>query len=121
MDVIRHNQKAVCSVCFHDFGSCSCGKNAEILIDEGMQNILINLNGKGYITMFSCESHFDKHYQIYVSFASDYSFSEIPEGFKYIKRHRILESIIKERKQVEKFEAEKQRKLLNLLVWSENL
>ena len=121
MDVIRHNRKAVCSACFRDFGSCSCGKNAEILIDEGMQKILINLNQKGYKTVFSCESHFDGYYHMYIMFAKNYNFPDIPKDFKFVKKHRIIESFIKKRKKKEEFEAEKKKKLSDLLVWSETI
>ena len=122
MDATRHNQKAVCSACFHDIENCTCGKfDAEILIDENMQEILINLNEKGYKTVFSCEGHFDGFFHTYVKFCNDHNFSLIPKNFKYVKKHRILEYAYKNKKNQEKFEEEKREVLKNLLAWSEKI
>lgn len=127
LDVIRHNMEDttifVCSSCFNDAENCTCGRfEAEkIEIDKNMQEILKNLNAKNYKTVFSCESHFNKQLpQIYIKFVKDYDFSFLPDGFSYKRRFRIVEHLNRNKKP-DKFEAEKQNCLKNLLIWSEKI
>lgn len=71
------------------------GTNAEMVeneIDKGMWDILINLNEKGYKTIFCCEGHLDNNnnWQGYLAFAHTYKFMEYPKNFFKVSHNRMF-------------------------------
>ena len=77
-----------------------CEKLAELInasvefveenIDKGMLDILIELNRKGYMTIFCCEGHLDdkNNWEGYLAFDKTYKFIEYPVGFYKFNNHR---------------------------------
>ena len=64
-------------------------------IDKGMWNILIELNKKGYYTVFCCEGHPENHSKKgidywcgYLAFIEPYKFKEYPPMFSKTSRNR---------------------------------
>lgn len=59
-------------------------------IDKGMWDILIELNKKGYYTIFSCEGHVnDKNeWEGYIVFLDTYNFVNYPPKFSKVNNHR---------------------------------
>ena len=86
-DEPREDQSWMCEKCFHSsktkFETCpQCGAvNSGFDIDDGMVEIVRELNNKGYITIMCCEGHVDRQYTktfkevaILFSFAEKYDF-----------------------------------------------
>lgn len=66
-------------------------------IDEGMWDILIELNRKGYYTIFCCEGHCNpypnkrgktEYWEGYIAFTDTYDFIEYPPKFNKVTTHR---------------------------------
>lgn len=66
-------------------------------IDEGMWDILIELNRKGYYTIFCCEGHCNSnsdkrgkvgHWEGYLAFAKTHNFIEYPPKFSKVTNKR---------------------------------
>ena len=69
------------------------GMSADVVkdvIDEGMVDILIELNEKGYTTIFCCEGHLNnkERWEGYIAFDRTYNFTEYPMGFYKFNNHR---------------------------------
>lgn len=109
-------------------------------IDEGMIDILNNLNKKGYKTVYSCEGHLDdysKEYNhridLYISFDKEYDFKipfpkiEVKGKKPYTKLKTFKDGKFAyywfSSKNVENEQKEQERKeeLERLLKWSEEL
>lgn len=113
----------VCPYCFYQINKCICKEYPPyilIQIDEGIQEIIRELNRKGYKTKYSCESHFNYTYNIYIRFYEIYNFNKMPEGF--IKSDDFtLEHIIKKTNNEDEFNLEKEKYLFLLKKWVESL
>lgn len=78
----------VCPNCLRKLNECECRVFPPyylLMIDAGIQEIIRELNGKGYKTIGSCESHYGlMSPNINIIFDRKYPF-KIPDGFKHIK------------------------------------
>lgn len=116
----------VCPNCFYTMDKCVCEvypAYSTTWIDKGIQEHVRILNGKNYLTSYSCESHSGKD-SIYISFYGDYGIGEnvdMPDGFKYIKRRKTMEYNYGKNISTEEFEAEKKEALGILLEWCKSL
>ena len=119
----------VCPKCFCSLDECKCGNfpTSLIHIDRNIQQHIRVLHNKGYATCYCCESHYSKSgetREIYISFAQEYGFGEsiaIPDGYRYNKRHRMLNYLIKKNLTEEMANKIKDEKLDELLQWCKDL
>lgn len=112
----------VCPYCFYQINKCICKvypPYALIQIDEGIQEIVRELNRKGYKTKYSCEGHFDYSYNIYIKFYEKYNFPKLPKGFT--KSDFVIEHIMTETDNEDKFNQEKKEYLSLLKEWVKSL
>jgi len=112
----------VCPFCFNQINKCICEiypPYTLILIDENMQEVIKKLNEKGYKTRYSCESHYEYTYNIYIKFWRRYIFKNLPEGFIY--KDNTIEHIIKNFKNEKDFNQEKEKYLDILKEWVNKL
>lgn len=72
-------------------------EHVESDIDKGMWDILIELNQKGYYTIFCCEGHPYNHEKFgedywhgYLAFAKTYKFAEYPKNFFKVSHKRTF-------------------------------
>lgn len=111
----------VCPYCWHTLNKCVCKLFPPyhlILIDLGIQEHIRILNEKGYHTTSCCEGHAST----YISFSRDYFEDvDIPEGFKYNKKKKMIAYVYSTRLSKEKMEELKKEKLGILLEWCKNL
>ena len=115
----------VCPHCFEQINNCKC-KNLPwnlIQIDVGIQEAIRKLNRKGYCTVYCCESHYKTSLSIYVLFRKQYKFDSIPDGFKLSNFNGLpkIEHIIKNNKNEEDFNIEKEKYLKHFIDWSNKL
>lgn len=113
----------VCPFCFNQINKCICKiypPYTLIQIDKNMQEIVRELNKKGYKTKYSCESHYGYTYNIYISFLKKYIFKELPDGF-VMPNDYTIEHIIKNSKKEKNFNQEKEKYLDILKKWVNTL
>ena len=114
----------VCPFCFRKLNNCICEHFPPwdlIFVDEGMQECIIKLNDKGYITNGCCESHYKGNPNLYISFFTNYVFeTQPPAGSKGRKsRYEIVYPMPQNNK--EEFERLKSEKIKEILQWIDNL
>lgn len=115
----------VCPYCFNALNKCTCEVFPPyhlIFIDENIQEHIRILNEKGYRTTACCEGHEKVCLSTYIAFANNY-FNEIelPSGFKYDKKRRIISYSYSTKIKKEKIEELKKENLKILLEWCNNL
>ncbi len=109
----------VCPHCFAERSQCVCddSKNA-IEIDRNIYPVIRNLNRAGFRTSFCCEGHRKEDPSGNIKFAHFYHFDSIPDFCKYT--NDCFLNFYYEGDTDEEFEADKKRKLAELLNWSES-
>lgn len=115
----------VCPYCWHTLNKCTCDLFPPyhlIFIDKNIQEHICILNEKGYHTIGCCEGHDKVCISTYIAFARDY-FDNInmPDGFKYNKRRKMVAYTYSTRLKKEKMEEIKKEKLEILLEWCKSL
>lgn len=126
--MLKRNKAAyenyVCPECFNTIDRCTCELFPPyhlIFIDKNIQEHIRILNNKGYRTMYCCEGH-NTSSNTYISFAADcIDENNVPEGFKYDKKNRIIEYLYSSKLSIEEFEERKREKLTKLLEWCKSL
>lgn len=115
----------VCPYCWNTLDNCTCSifpPYHTIFIDENIQEHIRLLNEKGYRTMGCCEGHRKVCINTYIAFTNDYfEEADIPEGFKYDKKRRVVTYTYSTRLTEEKMEELKREKLAILLEWCKSL
>lgn len=115
----------VCPYCWNTLDNCTCSifpPYHTIFIDKNIQEHIRLLNEKGYRTMGCCEGHRKVCINTYIAFTNDYfEEADIPEGFKYDKKRRVVTYTYSTRLTEEKMEELKREKLAILLEWCKSL
>ena len=115
----------VCPYCWNTINKCICDLFPPyhlILIDEGIQEHIRILNEKGYHTTGCCEGHDKVCINTYIAFARDYfEDDDIPEGFKYNKKKRIVSYTYSTKLKRDNMKELKKEKLEVLLEWCKSL
>lgn len=115
----------VCPFCWNTLDNCTCEFYPSyylILIDRNIQKHIRILNEKGYRTTACCEGHRKVCLNTYIAFAQNYfEDTEMPDGFKYNKKRRIVEYIYSRKLTEDEMEGLKKQRLEALLKWCENL
>ena len=115
----------VCPYCWHTLNKCTCDLFPPyhlIFIDKNIQEHIRILNEKGYRTTACCEGHIKVCINTYITFANDYFIdTNIPEGFKYNKKRRMITYTYSTKLTKEKMEEIKKEKLETLLEWCKSL
>ena len=126
---MRKNKDAymnyVCPYCWHTLNKCKCDLFPPyhlILVDKNIQEHVRVLNEKGYRTTASCEGHREVCINTYIAFAKDYTNEiDIPDGFKYNKKRKIISYTYSQKLTEEDMEEIKKEKLRILLEWCKSL
>jgi hypothetical protein len=93
-----------------------------ILIDKNIQEHIRILNEKGYRTTACCESHMKICLNTYITFVDNYfEGKDIPDGFRYDKKRRMVTCSYSTKLTKEKMEELKMEKLKTLLEWCKDL
>lgn len=115
----------VCPYCWRTLNKCVCDLFPPyhlILIDENIQEHICILNEKGYRTTSCCEGHNKVCINTYITFARDYfDVDDIPNGFKYNKKRKMITYTYSTRLTKENMERIKKEKLEILLEWVKGL
>lgn len=113
----------VCPYCWNTLDNCVCDIFPPyhlVFIDKNIQKHIQILNNKGYRTTGCCEGHMEVCISTYITFANS-DFENIPEGFKYDKKRRMIHYNYSTRLTEKKMEEMKKEKLDALLKWCESL
>lgn len=115
----------VCTNCFNTLDECTCRIFPPynlVFIDRNIQKHIRTLNNKGYITLGCCESHYEEVcVSIYICFAREYDFKEMPMGFKYNKNKRMVYYNYSKNLTREETDIVKETMLKVLLEWCKKL
>lgn len=115
----------VCPYCWHTLNNCICELFPPYhltFIDKNIQEHIRILNEKGYHTIGCCEGHRKVCINTYIAFPQDYFKKiDIPEGFKYDKKRRIISFTYSTKLTKENMEELKKEKLAVLLEWCKSL
>lgn len=115
----------VCPFCWNTLDNCTCELYPSyylVLIDKNIQKHIRILNKKGYRTTACCEGHKEICLNTYIAFTTDYfKDMELPNGFKYNKKRKVIEYIYPRKLTESEMESIKKEKLEVLLKWCENL
>ena len=115
----------VCPYCMHTLNNCTCDLFPPynlIFIDKNIQEHIRILNEKGYRTTGCCEGHDKVCINTYIAFVKDYfNDTNIPEGFRYNKKRKMVTYTYSTRLTKENMEKLKKEKLETLLEWCKNL
>ena len=115
----------VCPYCWNTLNNCTCDlfpPYYTIFIDKNIQEHIRILNEKRYHTMACCEGHRTVCLNTYIAFADDYFVdTELPEGFEWDKKRRIITYTYSMKLTVEQMQELKREKLETLLKWCKSL
>ena len=116
----------VCPNCWHQVHECTCKFYPPwnlIMIDVNMQDVIRELNQKGYITIGCCESHYNDNRNMYIAFNMCYDDIGLPDGFSYAKGKTSVNYTFKKNELTtrEKYESIKREKLNVLLEWARSI
>lgn len=115
----------ICPYCWHTLNNCTCDLFPPyhlIFIDKNIQEHIRILNEKGYHTIGCCEGHRKVCINTYIAFAKDYfKDMDIPKGFKYHKKRRMIAYAYSTRLTKKEMENLKKEKLETLLEWCKSL
>ena len=115
----------VCPYCWNTLDNCTCDLFPPchaIFIDKNIQEHIRILNEKGYHTMACCEGHRTVCLNTYIAFTDDYFVdTELPEGFEWDKKRRIITYTYSMKLTVERMQELKREKLGTLLKWCKSL
>ena len=115
----KHSKNYVCPICFNQIQNCTCIYPSYnlIMVDNRVQEAVRVLNQKGYITVDSCEGHFENIVpNTYISFVN--KIQSAPAGFN--NEGKVVRKIYHcSSKNV--FEKEKREAIKNLTDWANNL
>lgn len=115
----------ICPYCWNTLNNCTCELFPPyhlIFIDKGIQEHIRILNEKGYRTTGCCEGHMKICINTYIAFSDNYfKDTDIPEGFRYNKKRKMVTYTYSTRLTKEKMEELKKEKLEVLLEWCNNL
>ena len=115
----KHSKNYVCPICFNQIQNCTCicPPYTLIMVDNGIQEAVRSLNQKGYITVDSCEGHFENILpNTYISF--EQRIETCPVGFN--NEGKVIRKIYNCSSKTA-FEKEKREALKNLNTWANNL
>ena len=126
---MRRNKNAymnyVCPYCWNALNKCTCELFPPyhlIFVDKNIQEHIRILNEKGYRTTACCEGHRDVCINTYIAFANNYfDGTNVPDGFKYNKKRRMITHTYSTKLTEEKMEELKEEKLETLLEWCKSL
>lgn len=115
----------VCPYCWNTLNKCTCELFPPyhlIFIDENIQEHVRILNEKGYKTTACCEGHVKVCLSTYIAFGNHY-FDDVdmPDGFKYDKKRRIIKYSYPTKITKEHMEELKKVNLNILLEWCKAL
>lgn len=109
----------VCPHCFAERRQCVCDDNKSCVeIDRNIYPVIRNLNRAGYRTSFCCEGHSKDHPYGNIRFAHFYHFDSIPDFCTYT--NNCFLNFYYEGTTDEEFEADKRKKIQELIAWSES-
>ncbi len=115
----------ICPHCWNTLNNCTCDLFPPyhlIFIDKNIQEHIRILNEKGYRTTGCCEGHRKVCVNTYIAFTKDYfNNTDMPEGFKYNKKRRIVTYTYSSKLTKESMEELKKEKLETLLEWCKSL
>lgn len=126
---MKRNKEAyinfVCPYCWNTLDNCICElfpPYHTIFIDKNIQEHIRLLNGKRYRTTGCCEGHKKVCLNTYITFADSYfEEADLPNGFKYDKKKRMIHCNYLLKLSEEEMENVKKEKLKTLLEWCKNL
>ena len=109
----------VCPHCFAERTECVCDECKEYIeIDRNIYPAIRNLNRAGYRTAFCCEGHKKEYPYGNIVFSHFYHFDHIPDFCRYSHNGNL--EFCYEGSTDEEFEADKKKKLEELIAWSES-
>lgn len=111
----------VCPVCFRSIDKCICKlvPYELIMIDYNLQNVIEQLNTKGYSTRFCCEGHStDGTPNLYIFF--DRPIIDAPMGFT-LEHKTTIRYFYKNKNDKTEFEKEKNEIIKTLTEWVNKL
>lgn len=115
----------VCPYCWNTLDNCTCEIFPPyhlVFIDRGIQEHIRTLNEKEYKTIGCCEGHKEVCTNTYLAFANDYLKDiDMPDGFKYDKKRRMVVYTYPTRITEEELEEMKKETLAILLKWCKDL
>ena len=115
----------ICPYCWNTLNNCTCDLFPPyhlIFVDKNIQEHIRILNQKGYRTTGCCEGHMKVCINTYIAFARDYfNDTNIPEGFRYIKKRKMVTYTYSTKLTKEDMENLKKEKLEVLLEWCKSL
>ena len=121
---LSHYRNYVCPECFEQLNVCRCNfmPHSLIMIDEGVQECVRELNKKNYRTSGCCEGHFRGVCRdLYISFGIEYNvFDNLPDGFYYNEKRRMIIYVYNAENQAD-FEVEKIIAAEKLTEWVKSL
>lgn len=115
-------QNYVCPFCFNQIKNCTCdlAPHTLLMIDNGLQYAIRELNNKHWFTVDCCEGHYeDQIPNTYISFVRPIKLKIIPNGF-VLESNNVIRKIYNKGKK-EDFLREKEEIINSLNKWVDSL